>query len=445
MAGNAQLNKAYKYLEKNELYAAYDNFLKYKKELKPDSKDLPEAYFGLFCYYELEGNESMDLRTAWFYLDSAMATFKDKFKVKYAPYEEGDMTRVRLADLKLKTERRAYAKAMSVNSQREWMKFLEDYKMIFNSPLLDSATQNLYTTAYEYCASVRNANCLVNYIKLYPKSKYVPQARDLIDTVRYEDALELNTRKGYVDFVNEFPDNPFYSVVMDTLSNIDYRHALDLNMVYSYERYLEVYPYTKHKKELNEKICAMVYDSIATVNTEEAWNFYLKKRKNCPQAREAEKKIEAINAAKCFNNPTMECLENVLNNAHDNNLVRQAKIKLEDLKAANCFGAPTKECLAQLIKESKDSVVIKKAQFKLDELERPDSVATEEVSPPVNNSGLTPFQVGKKWGFVDKDQNVIIKAKYDEVGDFVKGKAVVRIGNKWGVIDEKGKELSPMK
>lgn len=48
---------------------------------------------------------------------------------------------------------------------------------------------------------------------------------------------------------------------------------------------------------------------------------------------------------------------------------------------------------------------------------------------------------GYRYGFVDKDMNLVIPMKYDEAEDFKDGKAKVRLGDKWIYIDKNGCEL----
>ena len=52
---------------------------------------------------------------------------------------------------------------------------------------------------------------------------------------------------------------------------------------------------------------------------------------------------------------------------------------------------------------------------------------------------LIPYRKGDKWGFCDKDKNIVIECKYDRVELFSEGLATVSINGKWGVIDEEGK------
>ena len=73
---------------------------------------------------------------------------------------------------------------------------------------------------------------------------------------------------------------------------------------------------------------------------------------------------------------------------------------------------------------------------------------------------LIPYQENEKFGFKDSIGNVVIAPKYDRVESFHKGFAPVNIGGsyfvtewgytafkggKWGFIDQTGKEITPIK
>ena len=49
---------------------------------------------------------------------------------------------------------------------------------------------------------------------------------------------------------------------------------------------------------------------------------------------------------------------------------------------------------------------------------------------------------GYKWGFLDKNGNIVVDYKYDKVTEFNKyGFAAVKLGEKWGAINDNGKEV----
>mgnify|MGYP001179585168 CR=1 FL=1 len=58
---------------------------------------------------------------------------------------------------------------------------------------------------------------------------------------------------------------------------------------------------------------------------------------------------------------------------------------------------------------------------------------------------LYPACKNKKWGFIDKEGNEIIKFKYDHVNDFHEGLAAVEIEDKLGFINQGGREVIPFK
>lgn len=59
------------------------------------------------------------------------------------------------------------------------------------------------------------------------------------------------------------------------------------------------------------------------------------------------------------------------------------------------------------------------------------------------SDGLSAFYENGKWGFISKDGVVELSPKYDEVGDFHNGLCIVKEGEKYGVIDKKGKYVHP--
>ncbi|MCS7150786.1 MAG: WG repeat-containing protein [Endomicrobia bacterium] len=51
-----------------------------------------------------------------------------------------------------------------------------------------------------------------------------------------------------------------------------------------------------------------------------------------------------------------------------------------------------------------------------------------------------PYCKENKWGFCDKNGNIVIDCKYDYADYFSEGLARVKLGDKWGYIDKSGKE-----
>ena len=59
--------------------------------------------------------------------------------------------------------------------------------------------------------------------------------------------------------------------------------------------------------------------------------------------------------------------------------------------------------------------------------------------------GLARVNVNRKYGFVDKNNELIIPAKYDHAEQFFEGLASVKLNNKYGYIDKTGKLIIPLK
>jgi len=61
------------------------------------------------------------------------------------------------------------------------------------------------------------------------------------------------------------------------------------------------------------------------------------------------------------------------------------------------------------------------------------------------SEGLAVVQKGEKFGYVDEAGREIIPVKYDATGAFNEGMARVKLNEKWGFIDKTGKEVIPLK
>lgn len=55
------------------------------------------------------------------------------------------------------------------------------------------------------------------------------------------------------------------------------------------------------------------------------------------------------------------------------------------------------------------------------------------------------FEINEKWGFITRDDKILVSPKYDEVKLFENGIAIVRLGERWGAIQESGKVVTRIK
>ncbi len=62
-----------------------------------------------------------------------------------------------------------------------------------------------------------------------------------------------------------------------------------------------------------------------------------------------------------------------------------------------------------------------------------------------NLPNLIPFRKGKKWGFCDKDKNIIIPIEYEDVSLFKNNLALVRLNGKYGYINQENQEIIKIK
>jgi len=367
----AQLNKGYGQLEKGEFTEAKTNLLKNRNGSKPASKDIVEAYFGLFSYYSTEANPENNPDKAWLYLDSTSTNFKEDFKVKYKPYEASKMTKVQLDTLKAQMELRAYTKANAANTVTAWKQYIDFYTKSNNTFLLKKAEKNLHQKAFDDYAKKNDLPGLESFVAEYKTASQVDSALVLIDQLRWKNALTTNTRVAYAAFIKSFPANKKVAEAADTLSAIDYRAVAHATTTGAFKAYLATYPDSKFKNAALSHICLIAYDSVSTANKEAGYTGFVKDYPGCPQVAVVRDKLDRMECERCLAAPTKECLSLVMKNCGSDNtiamrvnaalmaMVDQNKDKIDCEK---CLANPTKTCLIALFKNcGSDSSLVKRA------------------------------------------------------------------------------------
>jgi hypothetical protein len=367
----AQLNRGYGQLEKGEFTEAKTNLLKNRNGSKPASKDIVEAYFGLFGYYSTEANPENNPDKAWLYLDSTSTNFREDFKVKYKPYEGAKMSKVQIDTLKARMELRAYTKATTTNTVATWKQYIDFYTKSNNTALLKKAEKALHQKAFDDYSKKNDLAGLESFVAEYKTATQLDSALVLIDHLRWKNALTTNTRDGYVSFIKNFPTNKKMSEAADTLSAIDYRAIVHATTTGAFKAYLATYPDSKFKGVALSHICLIAYDSVSTTNKEAGFVGFVKDYPGCPQVAVVRDKLDRMECERCLAAPTKECLSLVMKNCGSDNaiamrvnaalmaMVDQNKDKIDCEK---CLANPTKNCLIALYKNcGSDSSLVKRA------------------------------------------------------------------------------------
>jgi hypothetical protein len=367
----AQLNKGYGQMEKGMFTEAKPNLLKNRAGSKPGSKDLTEAYFGLYAYYSTEANPEANPDKAWLYLDSTTVIFKEDFKAKYKPYEAAKINRVQLDTLKAHMALRAYNKAENANTVATWKQYIGFYTKSNNPALITKAEKGLHQKAYDDYVKANDLAGLEAFVVEYKTATQVDSALVLIDRLRWKNALKTNTRDAYATFVKSFPTNKKVTEANDTLSAIDYRAITASTTTTPFKIYLTTYPDSKFKNIALSRICLIAYDSVATVNKESALQGFVKDYAGCPQVGIIRDKLERMECERCLAAPTKECLSLVMKNCgSDNAIAMRVNAALMAMVDQNrdkadcekCLSNPTKACLIQLFKNcGNDSSLVKRA------------------------------------------------------------------------------------
>ncbi|NDV77933.1 WG repeat-containing protein [Dysgonomonas sp. 511] len=69
-----------------------------------------------------------------------------------------------------------------------------------------------------------------------------------------------------------------------------------------------------------------------------------------------------------------------------------------------------------------------------------DYQASRSVAP-ISDLPLIPTRINDKWGFADRNKNMVVEAKYEFVRTFINDYARVKQNSKWGLINSRGEEV----
>lgn len=61
------------------------------------------------------------------------------------------------------------------------------------------------------------------------------------------------------------------------------------------------------------------------------------------------------------------------------------------------------------------------------------------------SEGFAPIKIDEQFGFINVQGNIVIPPKFDQVGDFIDGRALVLVKGKFGYIDSTGEMITPKK
>lgn len=132
--------------------------------------------------------------------------------------------------------------------------------LILATFLLNSACS--VTKKYEEAKAAKSILLYEQYISKYPKSKYLPQAKqelnELYEERDWQIAYQSNTILGYRRFLNKYPNSPHGRFARNKIKVIEekdaWSKATKQNTIYAYESFIKSYPNSQYDYEARNKI-----------------------------------------------------------------------------------------------------------------------------------------------------------------------------------------------
>ncbi len=143
------------------------------------------------------------------------------------------------------------------------------------------------------------------YMQYYPNSKYVKEARLLLDTLRFELTEQENTFEAYKEFVTKYPDSAFVDEAQSNLDDLIYEDYKFKESFKAYEEFASLYPDNIHREEAFDKLYAMLKDK----DDVELYERFVSKFPDAMQAKEIRAEIDKLRYEEVKKKATFEAYE----------------------------------------------------------------------------------------------------------------------------------------
>jgi tetratricopeptide (TPR) repeat protein len=234
---------------------------------------------------------------------------------------------------------------------------------------------------------------IVNFMKKYPNSNWVPQGIHLVDSIDYEQIRISEDIPLFETYLAAHRNAKFNALAQDRIYTIAYAQASEIDQLEKYEAFLLKYP-------------------------------------NAPQVDEAKTQVIEKKWSALMNNPSIADLESFLAKYPACKYSKEGKLKLEEMvwKEAQTFDTPSlyKDFIVRF--PNSEKVAMAKSLY---ELKR------DDVLPYLTKD--------KKYALYDIESKTFVnEQRYEFMSLLDGGKFIVAQHKKFGVIDRSGKIILPI-
>lgn len=347
----------------------------------------------------------------------------------------------------------AFELAKQTNTIESYNQFIDNYSLAKQK---DSAIFLRNLKAFEEAKNANTIYSLDMFIKKYPDAVDNKAAKILRNQLAYEEAKAKGTLEAYNNFIEKYPNADEIKNAKNIVYELALKKAKELNTLESYQEFIQKYSESSHYNDVLLIRDSLAFEKAKSLNTRKAYKDFIKKYPNAYQLKMAQKNLENIKEesyalAQFVSDMYFQIYPSASQLLEFYNLSSEMDICLEKEYIRNSFdcgpmmiiNTETNEIIAELpfypyLKNDEDFYIVpittsEKTFLRIDgkllNNRWQDVLPFSEGYAAVKSNGL--------WGYINKNDMIVIKPQYISVGSFNNGLAPVNIpGKGWGYINK---------
>lgn len=394
------IDKAYKALNEYDYFTA-------KKLFYTQLKKYPaEAAYGLATIYYRHDNPFHKLDSAYKYILIAKSKYKTlppekALKVK-TTYHLSDSNLITLHD---SIAYKAYLVYLKNNSVARAEKYATSY---YESKYVNDVLCRRDSLAFNEAKNILQSNIIINYIKTYPQSCYLSNARQLLEYAIYQEITQPKNDSAYLSYIKQYPSTKYTQQAKEELLAYYIKHKSISGIYYCIKNISPSY------YAWNTLFSLEVKDY-----TEKNLHGFLDKYPDYPDKQQLEEEFTF------WKIPLLSVKYKDKYGFADTTGLVHIEPLYNDLEDFN-------EGFALAEKNNLYGYINKAGRVKIDFMYKNASSFNHQVAI---------VQPGNKGVYLIDHSGKKVSAEYDEIADFVDNTAIVKKDNAFGAITFSGEEL----
>jgi outer membrane protein assembly factor BamD (BamD/ComL family) len=325
----------------------YEKAIKYYEEALALNPKNSSVHFNLgLCYKKLK----LYRKSAHHFTKAVEYEIKDEKKIKYERFLEAVYKIIYTSEVEVIDTISVYEELLD-----QFPNMIVDYAL---PGRLDEmkyfkkiATERLQELIFNEVKLTNVPRAFELYIEYYPDSKYVEEAKILLDTLRYEITVDKNDIEAFKEFKEKFHDSAFVSRINEKLDDLIYEQYKFKETLEGYEEFAIKYPRNKNREKAIDKI----YTIIKYKNEVELYERFVSNFPDAEMRDDIMEKVEELRFEGAKERNTVEAYEDFIDRFPRSVYTKTAELKLIQLHYENAKEINTIEAYDEFINKFKRS------------------------------------------------------------------------------------------